>query len=514
MEEEKKAVRWGILGAGNIAHRFARSLSHVEGAELVALSCRSAEKAAAFAEEFGVGEKGVFSDEAFGAVDTAHAALLADPEVDAIYLSLPHALHHDWVVCALRAGKAVLCEKPACLTAAEMADVARVAQETGSLFMEGMKARLTPCYRQVRELVDAGEIGDVVRVETTLCNDMADLIASGKTYHSQPVGGGVLLDCGIYCASWLDDYLPAGEPHVAGFAGIANGDGVDLYADAMLEMGGKTATLECAFDRAKPRRATLVGTKGRVVVEDLHRCQRATVYADGGEPRVIDAPYEVDDFYGEASHFTDLVARGAKESDVMPPASSIRCAQIVDAIKARYSLTPDALATLEAQEEALRWHGAFTSVDALKTGCAAARLAADYDRGVTVRVVRASDGLVMFEWASDDKAPRNQVFAEGKRQASLACGHASLWAYVAHELDGRCQDLYDRGAIDKMGSPDFACPVAGALPIRGQDGALLATLCVSGLHEGRDHELAVRALAEVEGLRYGIDVPAYTWLAK
>lgn len=242
--------------------------------------------------------------------------------------------------------------------------------------------------------MDAGEIGEVVRVETTLCNDMADLIASDKTYHSQPVGGGVLLDCGIYCASWLDNYLPAGEPHVAGFAGIANRDGVDLYADAVLEMGGKTATLECAFDRAKPRRATLVGTKGRVVVEDLHRCQRATVYADGDEPRVIER-----------------------------------------------------------------------------------------------RVA-------------------------GKRQASLACGHASLWVYVAHELDGRCQDLYDRGTIDKMGSPDFACPVAGALPIRDQEGVQLATLCVSGLHEGRDHELAVRALAEVEGLRYGIDVPAYTWLAK
>ena len=507
-------VRWGILGAGNIAHRFARSLSHVDGAQLVALSCRSAQKAAAFAEEFGVDAIGAYSDEALGGPDEAHAALLADPEVDAVYLALPHALHHDWAVRALRAGKAVLCEKPACLTAEGMADVARVARETGSLFMEGMKARLTPCYQQVRERVDKGEIGEVVRVETTLCNDMADLVASGKTYHSRPVGGGVLLDCGIYCASWLDDYLPAGEPQVTGFAGTANGDGVDLYADAELQMGGKTATLECAFDRAKPRQATLVGTKGRIVVEELHRCQRATVQVDGAEPRVIDAPYEVDDFYGEARHFTDLVAAGARESDVMPLRSSIRCAQVIDAIKARYALAPDALAALEAQEDALRWHGAFTSADALRTGNAAARLAAGYDRGVTVRVVRASDGLVMFEWASADKAPRNQVFAEGKRQASLACGHASLWAYVAHELDGSCQDLFDCGTPDRLGSPDFVCPVAGALPIRDQDGTLLATLCVSGLHEGRDHELAVRALAEAEGLRYGADVPAYAWLAK
>ena len=173
-----------------------------------------------------------------------------------------------------------------------------------------------------------------------------------------------------------------------------------------------------------------------------------------------------------------------------------------------------ALHTIEAQEDALRWKGFFTSADALALGNAAARLAAGYDRGVTVRVVRESDGLVMFEWASDDKAPRNQVFAEGKRRASQACGHASLWAYVAHELDGRCQDLVDRGTMEKSGTPDFACPVAGAFPIRNQDSTLLATFCVSGLHEGLDHELAVRALAEAEGLAYGSDVPAYTGPAK
>ncbi len=533
---EEKVVRWGILGAGKIARRFARSLTHVEGARLVALSCRSARKAETFAREFGLAEGGVYCDESLGEEGAAHQALLADPTVDAIYLALPHALHHDWAVRALRAGKAVLCEKPACLTAGEVADLVRVADETGSLFMEAMKARFTPCYRAVREAVEAGEIGRVVRVETSLCNDMADLVASGTTYHSQSVGGGVLLDCGIYCASWIEDFLPAvagvqgaaDEPDAVGvsgapgaegvrvtsFAGVTGEGGLDLYVDAQLVVGAGTASLECAFDRAKPRQAVLVGTRGRILVEDLHRCQRATVFSDGREPRAIDAPYQVDDFYGEAWHFTRLVAEGARQSQIMPLAASVRCARIVDAIKARCLPGADALRTIEAQEAALRWKGSFTSADALRLGCVAARLARGFDRGVTVRVVREPDGLVMFEWASDDKAPRNQVFAEGKRQASLAVGHASLWAFVAHELDGSCQDLFDRGTPERMGEADFACPVAGALPIRDREGRLLATLCVSGLHEGRDHELAVRALAQAEGLRYGSDVPAYSFLAR
>lgn len=511
---EEGVVRWGILGAGNIARRFASSLSNVEAAELVALSCRSADKAQAFAKEHGIAPSGALSDELLGRPGAAHEALLADPSVDAVYLSLPHALHHDWAIRALRAGKAVLCEKPACLGVEEAADVARVARECGSLFMEGMKARFTPCYRTVCELVDKGEIGDVVRVETILCNDMRELVRSGKTYHSNPVGGGVLLDCGIYCASWLDDFLPAGEAQVTAFAGVANDQGIDMYASATLEVAGLSATLECAFDRAKPRQAVLVGTRGRVVIEELHRCQRATVYADGCEPRVIDAPYEVDDFYGEALHFTKLVAAGAEESDVMPLQATVRCVRIVDAVKARFSLGRDALRALEVQEGALRWHGEFTSSDALELGNAVARLSREYDRGVTVRVVREPDGLAMFEWAADDKAPRNQEFAQGKRRASLACGHSSLWADVAHEVDGSFQDLVDRSTPDKFGTPEFACPVAGAFPIRDERGTLLATLCVSGLHEGLDHELAVRALAEAEGKECGRDVPVYAWLAR
>lgn len=185
-------IRFGILGAGNIAHRFAASLAKVEGAELVAASRRTAEKAAAFLAEVPCAS----GARAYG----DHEALLADPEVDAIYLALPHDLHHAWALRALDAGKVVLCEKPAMLSEAEAAEVTAAARERGLLFMEAMKTRFVPLHPHVVDAV--GALGLVARVHASLCNDA---LASYRTRDTYILGGGpgsgVLLDCGIYCAS-------------------------------------------------------------------------------------------------------------------------------------------------------------------------------------------------------------------------------------------------------------------------------------------------------------------------
>lgn len=210
-------VRFAILGAGNIAHRFAASLSHEPRAKLVAASCRSKEKAEAFLCEVSCDE----GARAYG----SHDELLRDSEVDAVYLALPHALHREWAVRALRAGKDVLCEKPAMLTAGEMEEVAAVARETGHLFMEAMKPRFVPLYQQVLDVV--AELGAVKRVEATLCNDMLGMVEGTGTYHMEPgPGAGVLLDCGIYCASWVAAFC-LGDLELLSFAGEQK-NGVDI----------------------------------------------------------------------------------------------------------------------------------------------------------------------------------------------------------------------------------------------------------------------------------------------
>ena len=470
-------VKFGILGAGNIARRFAASLAHVEGAQLVAVSCRTQEKADAAAAALG-------AERAYA----GHEALLADADLDAIYLALPHQFHREWAIRALRVHKAVLCEKPATLSAAEMAEVAEVARTEGVLFMEAMKPRFVPLYAQVVEA--CGRIGQLTRVDTTLCNDMLGFVSGAGTYHMTPgPGAGVLLDCGIYCASWLEDFC-AGTPELVSIAG-AEKDGVDVYADAAFAFDGCAGRLECAFDRAKARTATLVGTNGRIVVEELHRPQRATVYVDGEEPQVLDAPYVVDDFYGETSHFVGLLEQGLTESPIMTLDDSSRCAAILDAIRPAFTVTPQALEVLAEQERELRYPERFGSDEAFELGSAVRALACDYDLGFVVGIVREADGYDLFRWGADGKRPANYDYAEGKRQASLRLGHCSLWGWTEAMLAGEDKDqLLAHGDM----------PVGGAFPLCVGD-ERVATICVSGLHEGLDHELIVRALEQVLGKR-------------
>lgn len=332
-EKGEHIVRWGILGAGKIAHRFARSLSHDPRCELAAISCRSAAKAEAFALEHGVPESGALSDESLGGVaGTAHSALLAMPDVDAIYLALPHAMHLEWGIAALRAGKAVLCEKPLCINAEETQRLAEVSRETGTLLMEGMKTRFLPVYQRVRELVADGAIGRLERVEAVLQNAMLERIARGGDYLSAPVGGGMLLDTGIYCAAWIEDYLPGTFEVTRAEARWEAG--VDCAVDAELCFGEKTARLLAAADRDNTRYTRLVGSEGQIVVEQPHRPEHATLERAGEKPVELELPHPVDDFFGEIEHFVDLLLDGRTESPVMPLDASVRCAEILGAIRA------------------------------------------------------------------------------------------------------------------------------------------------------------------------------------
>ncbi|MBO7674522.1 MAG: Gfo/Idh/MocA family oxidoreductase [Atopobiaceae bacterium] len=324
-------VRFGILGAGNIARRFAASLSHESRAELVAASCRTTQKAAAFLENVPHAD----GARAYG----SHDELLKDPSVDAIYLALPHDLHLAWALEALDAGKAVLCEKPATLSAAQMQDVARASAQTGICFMEAMKPRFVAIHQPVMGAID--KIGAIRYVEATLCNDMLGLVEGTGTYHMTPgPGAGVLLDCGTYCASWLAE-LCAGEPELLSCESVLR-DGIDVYVNARLSFGGVEATLECAFDRAKPRQAVVIGEHGRVVVDELHRPQHATLELVGEDPVELDVPYVVDDFFGEVSHFVSLLEGAAPqpgtalESPLMSLDDSLRCAHILDVVRAGF----------------------------------------------------------------------------------------------------------------------------------------------------------------------------------
>lgn len=153
-----RPFRWGILGPGRIAHRFAQDLQVVEGATLQAVASRSAARARDFADLYG----------ATAAYDSDEA-LAADPAVDAVYIATPHRFHFDQTRLCLEAGKPVLCEKPFTVNAAQARALIPLAQAKGLFMMEALWSRFLPVYRQVRAWLDEGEIGEIKLVVSTFC---------------------------------------------------------------------------------------------------------------------------------------------------------------------------------------------------------------------------------------------------------------------------------------------------------------------------------------------------------
>lgn len=312
-------IHWGIIGAGNIANRFATSLEQVEGATLFAVARRTMEKAEAFKREHPCEV----------AYDN-YQDLLDDSRIDAVYIALPHKYHLEWVEKALKAGKAVLCEKPATLSLAEMKQISKTAQEEGIFFMEAMKSRFVPAYREIRARIQNGEIGEVTQVSTSLCRVFNE---SDSSYHFEPVQGGCLLDMGVYNLSVIEDFLST-PVQLKELDSEVRENGVEVYVNATLESNGVVGIIESAFDRETETIAVITGTKGTIKMPNFHRpTSYELTLNDTNQTQHIEVPYEVDDFYSEIKHVVDCLNEGVTESSIMSLQHSENIATIVDQLK-------------------------------------------------------------------------------------------------------------------------------------------------------------------------------------
>lgn len=335
-----ECIRWGILGAGSIAHRFAAALERVEGAELVAISGRNAERLSAFAEKHRV-DMGKCYASASDNGWKAHERLLLDDDVDAVYIALPHGLHATWSCRALSAGKAVLCEMPAVLAGAQADEVARAARESGALFMEAMKPRFTPVRSRVHELLDSGELGAVASVDVAHSLDYGELRDSYLLDSDQ---GGTLYDLGCYGVAWTEDIL-AGDVAVeraeVRWIEGRGGSSVDIADEVRLRIGDVPVRLDFSGDSQTYKVECRIDCeRGTILVPMFHRPSSLVVTRGTGGPMIEDMPLVVDDFYGEIAHFCGLIRSGKSESPIMPLASTVRTAQIIDAIRAAWGPRP------------------------------------------------------------------------------------------------------------------------------------------------------------------------------
>jgi predicted dehydrogenase/aryl-alcohol dehydrogenase-like predicted oxidoreductase len=257
-------TRWGIIGPGSIAQNFADGLKEAQSGNLVAIASRSAERRQVFGDR-----NGVAADLRFD----SYEAMAAREDIDAIYIATPHPFHAELSIMALRAGKAVLCEKPAGMNAAEVVAVTEVAAQEGRFFMEGFMYRCHPQIARVIEIIRAGEIGDVVHVDARF--GFAAAFNPTSRLYDAGLGGGGILDVGGYPASLAR--LIAGVATGADFAepvavkgvGILAPTGVDKVAHALLSFAsGITAEIAVAVSLNMVNRAVIEGTKGRIVIAD------------------------------------------------------------------------------------------------------------------------------------------------------------------------------------------------------------------------------------------------------
>jgi predicted dehydrogenase len=303
-------IRWGVVGPGRIAEKVVADFDVVEGARPVAVASRSLERAEKFAGRHGL-------ERAHG----SYAEIVADPDVDVLYLATPHPQHHAVAMAALRAGKALLVEKAFTATTAGAAEVIDLARATGVFTMEAMWTRFQPAVVALRELIADGAIGEVRSVQADL--GVAREYDATDRLFSIELGGGALLDVGVYVVSFAQMLL--GDPSSVTTTGSLFPSGADAEAALLLAYGdGRSATLTTSLRHALPGQARVFGTAGWIdVLPRFHHPDTIVLHRAGAEPETITRPPLGAGYSHELIEVTEGVRAGRRESAVMPLADTL-----------------------------------------------------------------------------------------------------------------------------------------------------------------------------------------------
>jgi dihydrodiol dehydrogenase / D-xylose 1-dehydrogenase (NADP) len=320
------AIRWGILSTGNIAAKFAEGLKQLPDAELAAVGSRTQASADSFGEQWGIPRR-----------HGSYAALMADPEVDAIYIGTPHPLHHENALGCLEAGKAVLCEKPFTINARQTEEVIARARKKRIFLMEAMWTRFLPVFVKIRALLSEGALGDVRQVQVDF-GFRAEVNPKSRLF-DPALGGGALLDLGVYPVS-LSSMVFGEAPRRIVSAATLGATGVDEQSAAVMEYSdGRLAVISCSFRFDSPQEAHLIGTRGRIRIHPpWWHADTITVSRADRKDETITLPNLGNGYPHEAVEVMQCLRNGKLESDVMPLEESLRIMQTLDSIRAEWGL--------------------------------------------------------------------------------------------------------------------------------------------------------------------------------
>jgi predicted dehydrogenase len=320
----ESSLRWGILGTGGIAALQTSDLIE-NGFTVAAVGSRSQAGADEFAGQWEIAT-------AHGSYD----ALVNDDNVDVIYVSTPHPFHHENALQALNAGKHVLVEKPFAMNAAQTREVVELAEKEGLVVLEAMWTRYLPHMVRIREILHAKKLGEI---RTLIVDHLQDLPKDPKHRINDPaLGGGALLDLGIYPVSFAFDVL--GAPTKIISSGTMTATNVDAQVAMIFEYENARALLSTALDARGPNTATITGTEGRIEIDSVwyNPTSFTRFDKDGAVVEQYEHPVVGRGMQYQAWELERLVAAGVTGNDILSPSESVQVMEALDTVRGQIGL--------------------------------------------------------------------------------------------------------------------------------------------------------------------------------
>ena len=315
---------WGILGPGGIAKAFAEDLKKLDGHSIAAVGSRTLSNAQSFANTFG------------GTAYGSYEELVADPQVDAIYVATPHPAHKENVILALNAGKPVLCEKPFAVNAVEAQQMVDAAHKNGVALMEAMWARFLPHYAQVRKIIQSGVLGKIHTIQADHGQRLADQNIPRLVEPS--LAGGALLDLGIYPVSFA--HMILGNPSKITSSAVLTDKGVDAQTSMIFDYAdGAQAVLNTTMIEQTPCRAVVAGLNGWLEIDrTFYNPASMRVVLNDGTTTEYPSSYVGHGLREQAEVFKQLVTSGQQQSQILNWQDTVDIMKTLDQVRSQIGL--------------------------------------------------------------------------------------------------------------------------------------------------------------------------------
>jgi len=325
-------IRWGILGCGRIARKFASDLQWVSGSRLMAAGSRTLENAGDFAKEFSISH-----------VHGSYESLVNDPEVDVIYVATPHGQHYEHVLLCLNHHKAVLCEKAFAINLRQVNEMISLARQKKLFLMEALWTKFMPHYQTVMDILRSGKLGKLRNVLVNFGFIPQEPVP--QRIYDPALGGGSLLDIGIYCV--FIALAALGRPDQIEAMMSPSSTGVDEQLAVNFKYTeGQLAQLFSSFSTNLPTEAEISGERGRIrLTSRFYEPGTSIEYYPGRVDSRQIIPFHKEPGFGyqfQARHVVECLRMGLTESPVMRHSDSLLLMETMDRIRAVIGLTYDA----------------------------------------------------------------------------------------------------------------------------------------------------------------------------